>query len=376
MKNMKQQTKKPNKFLTAIKDILVALFSNNRVVDSSKTNKWWVGLILAVIAVVLPVLPVLTTYANASGSNFINAKYTYEFKDDLVFLSSALSYNDEITKNYNLEGKSIDFKVKEDNTLAYFENNVETDHLYSGDINNNLPIAQRIKKDADGKERISLEIYYYSDDFNDTIAAVVDALGKRQFYVGTTNLCVEPTKTDVLYTPNFMVLFKKGMYTAVYQTGTTTLVGVRTGTDWKHTPQDVFLLKDRLLTVDKMDKDVLNPIYVDGVYKNWMKLFNETYISSRNYNTMFFSLLYLGVYTILLFVMGLLLFLLTRGKKNMFNYLKFIDCQKMAWWAALCPGLLAMIIGFLLPQFASMLFIVLLGIRVMWLSMKQLKPAY
>ena len=88
------------------------------------------------------------------------------------------------------------------------------------------------------------------------------------------------------------------------------------------------------------------------------------------------SLLFLGIYVGLVFVMGLLVFVLTRGKNNMFNYLTFIDTQKIVWWACLTPAILAMILGFILTNFAQMMFIVLLGLRVMWISMKQLRPQY
>ena len=86
------------------------------------------------------------------------------------------------------------------------------------------------------------------------------------------------------------------------------------------------------------------------------------------------SLVFLGVYIVLIFIMGLLIFLLTRGKTNMFNYLKFMDCQKMVWWASLAPAILAVIFGFIFTNFAQMIFIILLGLRVMWMSMKQLRP--
>jgi uncharacterized membrane protein len=116
--------------------------------------------------------------------------------------------------------------------------------------------------------------------------------------------------------------------------------------------------------------------YTEGVVKNWNKVFDDTYKSQKSFNVMFFMGLYLLIYIVLVFLMGLLVFFLTRGKHNMFNYLKFIDCQKMTWWIAFAPALLAMLLSFLMPGMASMLFIILMGLRVMWMSMKQLKPQY
>ena len=111
-------------------------------------------------------------------------------------------------------------------------------------------------------------------------------------------------------------------------------------------------------------------------FKNWVDIYNKAFMSQKRYNTWVTSAMFLGIYVGLLFIMGLLLWLLTRGKNNMFNYLKFMDTQKMAWWAALCPGILAMIVGFIFSNFAQMAFIVLLGLRTMWIAMKQLRPQY
>ena len=73
--------------------------------------------------------------------------------------------------------------------------------------------------------------------------------------------------------------------------------------------------------------------------------------------------------------MGLMVFLLTRGKKNIFRVYTFGDCQKISAWSMVSPALLGMILGFFIQDYAMMFFIILLGVRVMWLSMKQLRPA-
>ncbi|MCR4880242.1 MAG: hypothetical protein K5906_04740, partial [Bacilli bacterium] len=74
--------------------------------------------------------------------------------------------------------------------------------------------------------------------------------------------------------------------------------------------------------------------------------------------------------------LGLLMFLLTRGKRNFNNYLKWYQCMCISAWAAFTPGLLGLIFGFLMPAYAIMFFILFMGVRVMWLSMKQLSPTY
>ena len=72
--------------------------------------------------------------------------------------------------------------------------------------------------------------------------------------------------------------------------------------------------------------------------------------------------------------MGFLMWLLTRGKNNPNNYFTPWLTQKVEARLALAPGILTMILGFFLPQYVPIGFIVTLGLRVMWISMKELRP--
>ncbi|MDY5441573.1 MAG: hypothetical protein SPG64_05115 [Candidatus Enteromonas sp.] len=82
-----------------------------------------------------------------------------------------------------------------------------------------------------------------------------------------------------------------------------------------------------------------------------------------------------GVYVGLEFLFGLVLFLLTRGKRNPFRIYTFWETQKMSYWAGLAPALLALIMGFIMPSFGMMGFIMFFGMRLMWMSMKNMRPA-
>ena len=148
-------------------------------------------------------------------------------------------------------------------------------------------------------------------------------------------------------------------------------------TDWKEFEPGHKLLASTLGDLQLAEaKPEVNSEHRDIIYKNWEEDYNKVFMSQKRYNILVSTFLFFGIYIALLIILGLLMFLLTRGKNNMFNYLKFMDTQKMAWWAALSPGILAMIFGFIFPRFAQMAFIVLIGLRAMWISMKQLRPQY
>ena len=72
--------------------------------------------------------------------------------------------------------------------------------------------------------------------------------------------------------------------------------------------------------------------------------------------------------------MGLMVFLLTRGKTNPFRIYTFWDCQKIAYWAVPAPSVISLALGFFMSNFALVSFALVVGLRVMWLSMRTLRP--
>ena len=102
----------------------------------------------------------------------------------------------------------------------------------------------------------------------------------------------------------------------------------------------------------------------------------DSYLAIKNKSLVVSTFMYWGIYAGLTLFLGLLIFLLTRGKRNFNNYLKWYECLAISGWASFTPGLLGMIMGFILTSYAIMFFILFMGVRIMWLSMKQLSPTY
>ncbi|MCR5184871.1 MAG: hypothetical protein K6C32_02185 [Bacilli bacterium] len=342
------------------KNFLLSLFgglvSNDRVIDGAKTHPWWVALIIFVIASFIPVIPITVGQANSYGSSFLSSNI-YGFDQSLA------------TACVKLNEAKKDFEVKEGAYLAYTENGTE---VPVANYDDEKPVYQVINSETN---QIDLEIYYSATKIDSaSYKEWIGNIEKQSYKLGSSTEA--PGEEESGYAPSFIALHSKGVYTRINKNNSTE-AGSGTYTafsaDWKHIDVGTKLIAESLPDgAAQLNKQE----YVDSVLKVWKGYYNKAYLTQKSFNTRVSTFLFWGIYAGLALLLGLLVFIMTRGKNNMFNYLKFIDCEKIVWWAILSPALLSLLLGFLLSSFAQMLFIALAGLRIMWLSMRQLRPQY
>lgn len=340
-----------------LSNFFFGLFSNDHAMQGAKTFPWWVCLIIALFAVIFPIIPITVSQAKTYGASFLS-NYTYRFDQNIAKATVSLA------------SENKDFKVEHQSLIYYDGEN----HVAEVTVENDeTPVYQHV---SDYSHQYELLVYFTYREKAD-LTSYISNISNTTYQKGSTDKVTEGYEGDK-YAPTFVVLASTGIYTRINKDDSTE-VGNNTYTsyasDWKHFEEGTCLIKGAL-PKDKAvaDIDLNKSSQVKEIFDNWKEYYNKSYISQKTFNTWMTSLLFLGIYAALVFIMGLLVFLLTRGKNNMFNYLKFIDTQKIVWWASLAPGLLAMILGFIISSFAQMMFIILLGLRVMWISMKQLRP--
>lgn len=344
---MKPKTKK------FFSNFFLGLFSNDQAIEGSKSNPWWVALIIALLGIIIPIIPITVSQSRSYGASFLSG-YTRRFDQNIASLTVALAKENK------------DFEVGEDKLLTYIGQ--------PDGFSDSEPVA-RYQNQSTGQYELS--IYYTAKERSELKEYItdIDALN----YKKGTIVAPEEGYEGIIYAPSYVVLAKNGIYTrinnedSIYASN-----GAYTAfsSDWKHFKSGDRLIRDALDGMEADNVNLNNQDDVNSIFNNWKDYYNKSYLTQKTFNVWMTSLLFLGIYAILVFILGLLVFLLTRGKNNMFNYLKFMDTQKIVYWACLCPGLLAMIVGFILPSFSQMAFIMLLGLRVMWISMKQLRPQY
>lgn len=334
-----------------------SLVSNKCAVDAGKIFPWWSALIIFLLAIFLPVIPIMTSVGNSNGRDYISTNPNYSVDRNLTIMTVGLKNSgDTLTvtgDNYMTYNKDSDSRNVYTPIFSYVN---ETNHQYE------------------------IMAYYLKDTDSKRIDEIYKEIYSTYYIIGTTTPKMgESSSTEIkYYLPTIFAFYENGLAMILPKANTTTVAKSFSG-DWMNTAIGTDIIA-RASTVNGISTPlVINDIskeYTAGVYENWKVTFDEAYLAGKNRTFGLSTGIYLGVYAGLTLFLGLLIFLLTRGKTNVNRYLKINQCFQMSAWAALAPGILAMILGFIIPNYAVMFYIILFGVRIMWLTMKQLSPTY
>ena len=344
-----------------------SLLSNQACVDGAKEAPWWIGVIFLVLGVCLPVIPTVVTMQKSYGASFVD---TYNYGADRGLANTALQY-----KNENYEFKVVDQK------LSFYKDGAAYEIPEGQNFNTETTYHYVVKDDiVNGVYNFRLYITSEVDiaKGNRPLTNFVNAIAADKYLEGTTTPWIDAYADGGKnpYVPSYAVIAPDTIAVVLMKNGEATVAtSSLSGLSWENTENCELLARvfEGVNTAElATSKEALNT-----VWNHWVEIFNETYKAQKARTTRNTSLLYLGIYVILVFFLGLMVFLLTRGKNNPFRYIKFFTSLKIGWWACFTPGLLALILGFMLGTsnvIGQMGFIVLASVRIMWLSMRQLRP--
>ena len=320
-----------------ILDYVRCLWSNAACLDKGLNKKWYVAVIIALFSVIFSVIPLAVHSATSNGSSFLSSTYIYNFDEGFYsFLEDANTNNYSITfdrenGSAKLEGKTA---TSSNNYLIY-------QHKYEAN-------------DQHATSYIDFQVFFIPEDVNfSTVASTISALNVNSLSGRDASYIIFGTK--VFST----VLYKYGSYSSV---------GGVSG-DYHNLDDTYSSIKDFYVT-DQSTR-ILNTAASLALYKTFI---NEGYTNNRITYTWLQVGVITAVNTAITLLMGLVLFLMTRGKNNPNRVIKFQQCFNVAYWCALTPGLLALILGFFFSGYEIMLYVVIYGFRIMWLSMKTLTP--
>ena len=367
---MKPRTKE------TLKDGFGCLVNNAAAMRGAKNGPLWLTIVMFFLSVLLPVLPLFISAANTNGSAFIRSN-TYGLE----------RYIPHMAKEMMDDG--YEFVIGKDDHMM----TVVSDDPTKFDYND------YITYDVENPEKVTSAEYFWAyEDYAtgeyDFFVYVSDLKGDskaarslnsyvsvKEYKVGT----IEPRsenddKDQKYYYASYMIVFKDTIY-VVINYGTKAVAASLGGyfTGIKVTDNNGLKCLQALLEVKDKDGNIIAPSmanldYCNGVLKNFKRALDNVYNSVKFKNTFVTSGIYLAIFTGLSLFMGLLMWVMTRGKRNPNNYFSVWLCLKIEARLGLAPGLITFILGLFLTQYASMIFILTLGLRVMWISMKELRP--
>ena len=299
-----------------IKLFFTTLISNNAAIDAGRKKPWYAAVILFLISIVLSVIPTTVLELRKQGDKNFSST-TFLAREALTEFSNEIRNDDGMTV------------VKVDKKTSYIVGrNSET----FGELDSKT-MAYNFK-------------FRYSS--NENVANVYTALNEEKvsYFVFTPDTVyvhvVDPNNHDTTKL-NFVCInaYKKLGENALkeaYSEGA-----------------------DKTETIQK-------------TWENWKvlirQLYNQTRLKSAGMQLGIMSAVNVGI----VLIMGFMVWVLTRGKNNPYRIFNVWECYKIVCWASLTPAILTSGLGFLIKTFASTIFPLLLGVRVMWLSMKSLRP--
>ena len=369
-----------------LKLLLRSLIKNDACVEGGRAYPWWVAVIFFILSTAISIIPTtVSLFTVDAGVSITQASYDSDkgFYESLKALKAdgvdLKFYNQNTVENFNekvdAEGKAIlPYAVMEGEWKHLDENGVKIPYTIEEKVISEYKVET---KDENGETittttvvestQKTFQLYILDDVSKDEMSNKVNTiLQGRNPYIFDEDPDLPKTKNNI----SFMIFGKETFAYIKYNANKTvteegfTPVGQLTGTyrDIASVTSLVELLQDNL---------------TDTVLKT-AKFLNEGYNEIKLYNAAIQLSIYLGINAGIVLLMGLILWLMTRGKNNPFRCYKLLETMKISCWTAFTPALLAMIFGFILGSsnsLAGFMFLLMFGIRSMWLAMKNLRPA-
>ncbi len=362
---MSKKKKPTSKVKKTIGTILRSLYSNSVVLDSSKEKGWYWAVIFFFLATVVAAIPTMVNYLGTTGSDFITESVSYTYGFDYATIGFVESINEnEVEMLVTTESDGTKYLYVDE---TKWNETYLVDTLYDGTLD-----VRYTHLNSDGE--IDLDVYYTSSTGTAFSTFVSDVASN--YIPGTTTY----NNSSSSARDNSFIVFGRYQYIVyLYQKGSTSYLSYTSGN--YNNFESGYSLKNLILVYDedgnlvsKESEGVAYQTYLSGVFTNLQEFFNTGYLDIRNTTTWQMTLIIFGINVFVVAFLGLIVFLFTRGRNNIYRTITFWQSQKIVYWASFSPGLLTLIFGFIFSTLSYIYFPLLISLRVMWLVTKNLRP--
>lgn len=360
------------------------LISNNACIEEGR-RPWWAAIIVGVMTLGLGVVPTMVTYFNVQGSQVLAAPlYNSDlglasFNDALLELKDSAGLTAEI-----VDGK-LSFHTGTQNGKEAFEtlftfNQTRKDNGEPINVNG-IDKAyyhyteERIGKwvtteSSDSEGNVSSETNFVADGYQYNIDLAVywlkdDSLSVSKNYSSYctySSLNVDPNGAESIKTSKASVLILGEEGFAFHKALGGTVIG-----SWKNFPNRSLMFD----VSEAEDIDAKEQI----VIKEWKSICKIGYNETRIKNAWIYTGINAAIIAGSQILFGLFVFLFSRGKNNPMRVLTYWQSQKIAFWASFAPAVLNLLAFIpILKNLMLIFFVILYGFRIMWMSMRSLRP--
>lgn len=379
------------KIWSKVKFFFLSLFSNDACVEGRK-SKWYYPLSIAIVSCVIATIPTLSTYFSKSGGSFLDSPL-YNFEIGLTEFSK------------NMDAKNLPFKISNDGQLMIDGNSSENNETAFKDLYTKVTI--------DGTEKTYPYFAHVYKTTNATLKAdsttssesssvtpTIPSITKTQkvdfavYYAPEDSSAVTYATSIVLksldpnaemfgediknYQTNFMVFGKNDFYACKQPNGVASNPKAAIACKYNNSQLIGKSLKElysKDFNGNAYDSSLNSTQKREAITSSWRNVFSAGWDDTRVTLGWQYTGIAFAINVGATFLLGLMVFLMTRGKSNPFRIYTFWDSQKIAYHASMAPALLSLL-GFipLLSNFGLFLYMLLFGVRIMWMSTKSLRP--
>ena len=347
-----------------LKTGFLTLINNDACVKASREWKGVLNIIpifFAIVAVILAILPSFVTQMNIQGSTAVYTAPVAGFDVGLASFTHALKYDAD--GNARAENQLVHVEIDDAGNLkttnlnqiyAKLDGN-EVKWFADIDTANTFP-AFEVFFNAGFATEIDDETF-----FNRLAEGRNPETGIIRYYDTTGAEVKEPLASYVAFGKT-SVVFRKD----IASRGTSCVY------DKLHN-YDLLSLTPK--AADGSDLAYGSYTYREKIAENWKVFINNAYEPLKISGAWQFTGIIAAIDAGMIILFAITLFIMTRGKRNPFRIVTYWETMKMSMFASLTPALLSLALGFWLTQWSYLIFMFTFGLRMMWMSMKSLRPA-
>lgn len=351
--------------MNTIKFIFSSLFSNQKIINESKKRPWWLAIIIVILSCGIAIVPTVVSYLNVKGSDVITKAANYSADLSFKQLSYQLANLENVTAGIN--NGEFSMTVTEDNHTSDYTNPVKV--LIDEDKTWTMTMVYVPVSISDPSYNSQLTETKKTLSLLDPVEKAEDSTLESDQFQSKVHSMLIFTKSDVylhLYEGNAMVTYKESNNTKTIVKNVDAKASSY-GTFEKINNLNISAFYDNSESINR------DEAYEKSLSK-WINFFNKAYEAPRNSIVLRMSLTFSGFNLLIIVVMSFTIFILSRTKASIRKY-SYLESLKMIFFASLCPSLIALLIGMMIPSMQNLAFVLCLGLRSTWLGMKATSPA-